>query len=353
MSFWAQITDMLTTPLMQRALLAAVLVGLTAPVMGTYLVQRRLSLLGDGIGHVALTGVAAGWLAGSAMSLTPHDALAIPGAVLAAIIGAIGIDVLRERGRTSGDIALALLFYGGIAGGVLLIGIAGGTTANLMGYLFGSIATVSRSDILVIAALGVLVLVVGIGARPALFAVSHDEEYARSLGLPVRALNLVIAVVAALTVTVAMRVVGLLLVSAVMIVPVAVAQQLATSFRSTMRLAMGVGVAVCVVGLVLTYFYALSPGAVIVCLAIAVYAVVAAVRPLVQRRRAAGADPHPDLPDDVCLTDGDDGTAGAAGAVGRSSGGAVPDGAGSVGWAGGGLRGADEAAGGAAAGRLP
>lgn len=303
MSFWsdlvAALPTMLGSPLMQRALIAAVIVGLVAPVMGTYLVQRRLSLLGDGIGHVALTGVAAGWLAGSAMSLTPHDALAVPGAVVAAVIGAVGIDALRERGRTSGDIALALLFYGGIAGGVLLIGLAGGTTANLMGYLFGSIATVSAADVWTIAVLGIGVLAVGIGMRPALFAVSHDEEYARSLGLPVRALNLVIAVVAALTVTVAMRVVGLLLVSAIMIVPVAVAQQLARSFVSTMRIAMVVGVTVCVTGLVVTYVRALSPGAVIVCLAIAVYAVVAAIRPLLARR--AHGDPHPDVPDDVLV----------------------------------------------------
>lgn len=285
--------EMFSSPLMQRALIAALIVGLAAPVIGTYLVQRRLSLLGDGIGHVALTGVAAGWLAGSAMSLTPHDALAIPGAIIASVIGAVVIDAMRERGRTSGDIALAILFYGGIAGGVLLIGIAGGTTANLMGYLFGSIATVSSADVWIIAGLGVLVLAVGLGLRPALFAVSHDEEYARSLGLPVRALNLLIAVTAALTVTVAMRVVGLLLVSAVMIVPVAVGQLVAPSFRATMRIAMAVGVTVCVAGLMITYSVALSPGAMIVTLAIGVYAVVAALRPLVMRRRTRLPDQDP------------------------------------------------------------
>src|SRR5690606_11635623 len=132
---------MLGDPLMQRALLAALLTGLAAPVIGTYLVQRKLSLLGDGIGHVALTGVALGWLVGNLMGLVPDDALAIPGAVLAALVGAIAIELVRERGRTSGDVALALLFYGGIAGGVLLISVAGGTSANLMGYLFGSIST--------------------------------------------------------------------------------------------------------------------------------------------------------------------------------------------------------------------
>lgn len=298
---------MLSTPLFQRALLAALVVGVSAPVVGTFLVQRRLSLLGDGIGHVALTGVALGWLVGAATGAAKADAFAIPGAVVAAIIGAVIIEMVRSRGRTSGDLALALLFYGGIAGGVLLIGLAGGTNANLMGYLFGSISTVSVSDMWLIVGMGVGVLVVGLGLRTALFAVCQDEDFARSTGLPVRALNMAIAVVAALTVTVSMRVVGLLLVSAVMIVPVAVAQLVSTSFVRTMTLAMGIGVVVCVTGLAITYVRPLAPGAMIVVLAIALYAVTAALRPLVARRRAraeedAHRDPHPDVPDDVVLT---------------------------------------------------
>ena len=293
-----EVLGMLGDPLMQRALLAALLVGLAAPVMGTYLVQRRLSLLGDGIGHVALTGVALGWLVGNAMGMV-EGALAIPGAVVAAVIGAVVIELVRERGRTSGDVALALLFYGGIAGGVLLISLAGGTNANLMAYLFGSISSVSGEDLVLTVVLASVVLAVGVGLRSALFAVCHDEEFARAAGLPVRALNIAIAVIAALTVTVAMRVVGLLLVSALMIVPVAVAQLVASSFRRTMTLAMVIGVTVCLLGLSITYWQDLSPGATIVVLAIAVYAVVAALRPALRRRRPH--DPHPQLPDDVTV----------------------------------------------------
>ncbi|HLT85716.1 MAG TPA: metal ABC transporter permease [Phototrophicaceae bacterium] len=292
--------EMLASPLMQRALIAAVLVGLVAPVMGTYLVQRRLALLGDGIGHMALTGVALGWLVGGALSLTQRDVLAVPGAVVASIVGAVLIEVVRERGRTSGDLALALLFYGGIAGGVLLIGIAGGTTANLNGYLFGSIATVTLTDLWLTIALAVSILAVGIGLRPALFMLSHDEEFARASGLPVRLLNIAVAVLAALTVSVAMRVVGVLLVSALMIVPVATAQLVTRSFRATMTVAMGIGVAVSLAGLTVTYAYPLSPGATIVVLAIGVFGVVSLVRPLLGRRRPP-ADPHPDVQDDVEL----------------------------------------------------
>lgn len=295
-----QILDMLSTPLMQRGLLAALLVGIVAPVMGTFLVQRRLSLLGDGIGHVALTGVALGWLVGAAAGVTPVDALAVPGAVVAAVVGAVGIEIVRERGRTSADVALALLFYGGIAGGVIIIQLAGGQSSNLMAYLFGSISVVTTWDLVLTAVLALVVLGLGVGLRPALFTVSHDEEFARASGLPVRLLNVAIAVMAALTVTVAMRVVGLLLVSALMIVPVAVAQLLTRSFVTTMRLAVGIGVVACVVGLSATYWWDVSPGAMIVVLTIVAYAVVATLHPVL-RGRQGRRDPHPDLPADVVL----------------------------------------------------
>ncbi|WP_199731965.1 metal ABC transporter permease [Cellulomonas triticagri] len=295
---------MLSSPLMQRALLAAVLVGAAAPVVGTFLVQRRLALMGDGIGHVALTGVALGWLVGTWAGLVPSDTLAVPGAVVASVVGATAIEWVRARGRTSGDLALAIMFYGGIAGGVLLIKLAGGTNANLVSYLFGSISTVSTADLWWIAGLAVGVLLVGLGLRHALFAVSHDEEFARGSGLPVTALNMVVATMSALTVTVAMRVVGLLLVSALMIVPVAVAQLIAGSFARTMALASAIGVAVSVVGLSITYWEDVPPGATIVLLAIALYAMAAVTRPLFAGRRRGDAphhDPHPELPDDVQL----------------------------------------------------
>ncbi len=287
------LSEMLASPLMQRAFVVAVLVGLSAPVVGTYLVQRGLALLGDGIGHIALTGVALGWIAGAAANVTPHDAWAIPGAIVASVLGAVLIEVIRARGRTRGDVALAILFYGGIAGGVILIKLAGGTTTNLTSYLFGSIATVSVSDTWFTVVLAAVVLTVGIGLRGPLFALCHDEEFARSIGLPTGVLNVTVAVVAALTVSVSMRVVGALLVSAVMIVPVAIAQLVSYSFGRTMHLAMAIGVAACVIGLTITYFLAASPGAMIVVLLVCTYAAVALLGGLVRAvhggRRRRGA----------------------------------------------------------------
>ena len=256
---------LLSLEFMRRALVAAALVGLTAPAIGTYLVQRRLALMGDGIGHVALTGVGLSLLLGTAP---------LPTAVVLAIAGAVAIELLRERGGATGDVALALLFYGGIAGGVLLTNVSdAATTTTLVSYLFGSVSTVSGGDLWVIAALalGVLGVVVVFGRE--LFSVCYDEEVARASGLPVRLLNLLIAVTAALTVALAMRVVGLLLVSALMVVPVAAMQQVARSFRATLLGSLVVGVAVSVGGLVAAYYLDLAPGAAIVLLAIGVFTV--------------------------------------------------------------------------------
>ncbi|MCT2150601.1 metal ABC transporter permease [Dermabacter vaginalis] len=263
--------DLLLSPIVRYPLIIAVLVGLTAPVVGTYLVQKRLSLLGDGLGHVALTGVALGWLAGSIFQLSSSDALAIPGALVASVVGAVLIEYVREVGHTSRDTALAILFYGGIAGGVVIIQLAGGTSQSLMAYLFGSLATVTHSDLWVALALALAILVIGVGARPLLFAVTSDEEHARAIGLPVRAVNVLIAIMAALTVTLAMRIVGALMVSALMIVPVAASQQIVRGFARTMRMSMLLGVICAVSGLVLTVYVDLPPGGVIVLIAIGFY----------------------------------------------------------------------------------
>ncbi|MEV0591138.1 metal ABC transporter permease [Nonomuraea cavernae] len=263
----------------QLALVAALLVGLCAPAVGTFIVQRRLSLLGDGIGHVALTGVALGFLTGTAPVLT---------AVLVAVAGAVAIEIVRARGRTSGDVALALMFYGGIAGGVMLMGIApGGSNAKLNSYLFGAIASVTSQDIWIIGALAVTVIAVVLIFGRELFVLCQDEEMARASGLPVRLLSLVIAVTAALTVVIAMRVVGLLLVSALLVIPVATSQQLTRGFRTTMALAMVFGVLASVGGLLgSTLSPRVPPGAAIVLLALAGFVLALGVGRFVRRGRA-------------------------------------------------------------------
>jgi zinc transport system permease protein len=241
-------------------LLGALFTGLAAPAVGTYLVQRRLALMGDGIGHVAVTGVALGLLTGTSPLLT---------AVVVATLGATVIEVIREKGRASGDVALAMLFYGGIAGGVLLTGLDGQSAGQLNAYLFGSITTLSASDVWVTVGLAAFVVVVSVGLSPQLFAVAQDQEFAKVTGLRVRSYNLLVAVMAAVTVTVAMRTVGLLLVSALMVVPVATAQQVTRAFRTTLLAAMTLGTLAAVAGFWISAHIDVAPGATIVLIALA------------------------------------------------------------------------------------
>jgi len=227
------LAELFTFGFMQRALVAALISGLLCPAVGAYIVQRRLSLLGDGLGHVAIAGVGLAMLTNQAP---------LPVAIVVCLIGALGIEWLRQRGHATADVGLAILFYGGISVGLLLAALAGQGAGTLSQYLFGSLITVTRGDIWLIGGLAVAVLVVGLGLSPQLFSVCVDEDYARTQGLPVRALNMLIVAMAAITVTLSMRTVGLLLVSALMVVPVAAAQVLAGSFKSTLAIAMCVGV---------------------------------------------------------------------------------------------------------------
>jgi len=261
---------------MQRALLAALITGVTAPAIGTFLVQRRLSLLGDGLGHLAVAGVGLSFLTGTAP---------LPMAVAICVLGSIGIEVLRESGRASGDVGLAILFYGGLSGGLLLAGLAGQGAGTLSGYLFGSLLTVGTADLWIIAGLGVVVLAVTLGLLPQLFTVSADEPFARSIGLPVRFLNILVVSLAAITVTVSMRTVGLLLVSALMVVPVATANQVVIGFRTGLLASMGLGAVAALGGTVGSYYLNTAPGSLIVVIAIAIFALSWPVSRLLQRRR--------------------------------------------------------------------
>jgi zinc transport system permease protein len=282
----ATVSDILSYSFMQHALMAAFLVGLAAPMVGVFLVQRRLSLIGDGMGHVALAGVAVGVFTNQSPVLT---------ALVFAVLAAVGIELVRARGRTSGDVALAVMFYGGIALGVVVIGRSNGAPANLDSYLFGAISTTTDTDLVVFAVLAIVVVALTWALAPRLFAVANDEEYARATGMAVTALNITLAVLTAVTVVVAMRVVGLLLISALMIVPNATAQLIAGSFRSAMRIAVVIGV-ICSVGGVSASFYAdTAPGGTIVLLAIALFLLAAsysALRGRITGRRHQEAEQH-------------------------------------------------------------
>jgi zinc transport system permease protein len=249
---------MLESEFMRLAFAAGAVVGLLAPAVGFFLVQRRMSLIGDGIGHVAFAGVALGYLLGISPVLT---------ALVAAVAGAVAIEWLRSTRQTAADQALALVFYSGIAGGVVLISAAGALDVDLFGFLFGSILTVTSTDVAVVAALGVVGLTTIALLYRALAGLVLDEEGARVAGVPITLLNLVITVLAAMTVAVSMRIVGVLLIAALMVLPVTAASRLAWSMRSTLLLGMAIGFVCVMAGLSLSYYADLPPGGTIVLLA--------------------------------------------------------------------------------------
>jgi len=208
------------------------------------------------------------------------------------VVGAVALEWLRSHRQASGDLMLALLFYTGIAGGVVLSGLAGSFNAGMLTYLFGSILTVSPADAWLVVALGAFIAAAVAVTWRALLAVVLDEEAARVAGLPVDALNLALAALTALTVVAAMRVVGVLLVAALMVLPVGTAQRLASSFRSTLAWSAAVGVSAAVAGLAAARIWGLAPGGSIVLVAAGAFLVSA----LVGGRLRPGRTAAPPLP---------------------------------------------------------
>jgi zinc transport system permease protein len=253
----------------QRALLAATLIALCAPFVGAFLVQRRLSLVGDGVGHLALAGVALGALLGISGTW---------GALIVALLGAVLLETLRFRGRLTGDLSLAILFYLGIAAGIVGLSLAGQFNTSALGILFGSLFSITWADVLLIGVLGAVVVLAVVLLYKPLLAVALDEETARAAGLPVDALNLLLVGLTALLVVGGMRVVGLLLVAALMIVPVAAGSKVAHSFRATLGWAVAVGAGSAWLGLFIAAAQGeLVPGGTIVLTAIVAFVVFAII----------------------------------------------------------------------------
>lgn len=276
---------------MQLALAGGLVVGAVAPLIGTFLVHKRLSLMGDGIGHIAFAGVALGLV----VNVWPiWTALAL------AILGALGIEWLRSRGGASGDLALATILYGGLAAGVVLASLGNALNANLLTYLFGAILTIQPSDLWVIGGLGLVIVAAVVVTGRALFATLVDEESARVAGLPVDGLNAMLSILTAVTIVAAMRITGVLLIAALMVLPVATSRLLARSFKGTLIGAVAFGVGAVVVGLVASSAWGLASGGTIVLVAGVVFALVSIARR--GGRRWVGLGPsgvHPPVEADV------------------------------------------------------
>lgn len=266
-----------------RALIACVAIGVFAPMIGTFLVQKRLSLMGDGVGHVAFAGVGAGLLAGIWPVWT---------ALAFAVVGAVGVELLRSKRKASGDLALALFFYTGIALGAVFASRIGNGKVDLeiLPYLFGDPFAVTWTGVLTVVSLGAAVAAGVLAMQRVLFAVVTDEDWARVAGLPVDPVNVVLAAVTAAVVVAGMKIVGILLIAALMVLPVASAQLMARSFRGTLWTAVAIGAASAAAGLVAGRAFNIAPGGAIVLVAAAVFAVTATGKRAAPRDLATG--PH-------------------------------------------------------------
>jgi zinc transport system permease protein len=263
-----------------RSYVAGAAVGIAAPTIGCFLVQRRLSLIGDAVGHLAFAGVAIGVAAG----LAP-----LWGALVIAVVGAVALEWLRVKGRLAGDLSLALVFYIGLAVGLVVLSVRGGLNASALGVLFGSIFTITWLDVAAITLLCLLVVGTVAAFYKELVAVALDEETARASGLPVDALNVVLVVLTALLVVAGMRVVGVLLIAALLVIPVATASRVAHSFRGSVFAASAAGLLSTIVGLVVALAQGqIAPGGAIVLTATIAFAFAA-----IAGRRAARRHPRP------------------------------------------------------------
>lgn len=247
---------------MVRAFEAGLAVGVAAPIIGMFLVVRRYSLMADTLAHVSLAGVAIGLL----FSINP-----IFSAIALSLTAALGIEGLRSSRRVFGESVLALFLSGSLALAVVILSVAKGFNTNLFSYLFGSISTVSITDLWVVLTLAVVVIVTVMFLYKELFFVSFDEELAKASGLPVRVLNLVTVMLAALAVALSIHIIGVLLIGALMVIPVLSATQYGKGFKETLFISVIFSLVSVVSGLFISYYFDLASGGTIVLVALAIF----------------------------------------------------------------------------------
>lgn len=271
---------------MQRAFVGCSIIAAVAPLVGCFIVQRGQSLVGDGMGHVAFAGVGLAFLVGADPVL---GALALT--VLAGLL-------LVRLGRTglAGDVAIALIFYGGIALGYLFSAQANAGQTRLVGLLFGSPLNLTWEEVWVIAGLAAVVVLLIVALYPRLVALAFDEPAARVAGVRTDRLVLALTLMVSLVVVGGMTSIGLLLISAMMVVPVAAAAQVARSYRGTMWAAAGIGWLSAMVGLLASHYRDYAPGSAVVLAAIGCYLVASGWRASVRRRGTRALAPRGPTP---------------------------------------------------------
>lgn len=260
--------DIFTYEFMQRAFMAGLIVALMCPLIGTFIVIKRQSLLSEGLGHVAFAGVTGA----SLLSIYPPL-----GAAILTVLTAIGIELVRRRQNQYTDMILALFFYTGLALAVIFATMTKMPSTGLLNFLFGSILTVTDTDIMTIAGVAVVVALTVYFMYSKLLFTAFDEQIAVTAGIAVVRINMLFAILTALVVVMGMTIVGILLIGALMIVPVAAAHLWRRGFGQTLIISEIYSLASVSLGLLGAFEYDLAPGGTIVLVAILGYALTFAV----------------------------------------------------------------------------
>ncbi len=247
--------EMLEYSFMVRALIAGLLVSLILPVLGGFLVARRYALISDSLAHVSLAGVGIGLLFGVAPMY-----IAFP----VAITGALLLEWLRRSRRLTGDVSLAIVMSGGLALAVVFANLAKGANANFMSYLFGSITTTSLEDVVTLSVIGMVVLLFAVFCYRPLLHIAFDEDSAAIAGYRVALLNYLLVALTAATVVLSLRIVGGLLISAVLVIPVITASRFTNSFKGTLMLSVPIAVIAVLGGIYAAYYLGIAAGGAIV-----------------------------------------------------------------------------------------
>ncbi|MFK8793085.1 metal ABC transporter permease [Planococcus plakortidis] len=274
---------------LQNAFASGLIIGVIAPLLGVFIVVRRLSLIADALSHVTLAGIAGSlYLSQSVGALALLNPLYL--GIASSVMGSMLIERLRSVYKHYEELAIPIILSAGIGFGAIFISLAEGFSSDLFGYLFGTVSAVSRQDLFIVAGIAVVVLAFIRIFFKELFVLSFDDEYARASGLPAKWIHFLFMIVTALVIAGSMRIVGILLVSSLMTIPVATAMRVAKSFKQTIWLSILFGEVSVLTGLVAAFYFDLAPGGTIVVTSIAILLVILAYRKIsLSKKRGAAA----------------------------------------------------------------
>ena len=280
------LTSILHYEFLQNAFLAGMIIGLIAPLLGVFIVVRRLSLIADALSHVTLAGIAGSlYLSQSVVGLATLNPLYL--GIVAAVGGSMLIEKLRRLYKHFEELSIPIIMSAGLGLSAIFISLAQGFSTDLFSYLFGSVSAVSRQDLWIVIGIAVIVLVFIFLLYKELFVLSFDDEYAKASGLPVKVIHTIFMIITALVIAASMRIVGILLVSSLITLPVAASIRIAKSFKQTIVYAIVFGELAVIFGLVTAFYLNLAPGGTIVITSILILLIVLIVKKIMNKRAAS------------------------------------------------------------------